>query len=119
MIRSTLLFVFTLCLATAQNTSGWKIAIEPKGNLKASGAVPVQVMVNDSKGEAVTGADVQLVLTMVDMDHGETKFSAKQTKPGVYEATPKFMMDGKWNIEARVKKGSSSQATKKQVNVAE
>ena len=103
----------------AQSTGDWKITLSPKSDWKADKPVPVEVLVKDAKGGPVADADVQLVLTMVDMDHGETKVPAKQSKPGVYEAKAKFMMDGKWNIEVRAKKGSASSTMKQQVNVAE
>jgi nitrogen fixation protein FixH len=106
-------------LAFAQDASGWKISMEPKGELKASRQVPVQVTVKDEKGAPVSGADVELVLTMVDMDHGETKVPARQIKAGVYESKPKFLMDGKWNVEVRAKKGSASGSMKQQVEVGE
>jgi nitrogen fixation protein FixH len=106
----------TLLLA---QDSGWKIALEPQGDLSAAKPVPVHVNIKDAKGAAVSGAHVELVLTMVDMDHGETKVAAKQVKPGVYEARPKFMMEGKWNVEVRAKKGSAESTIKQQVEVDE
>ncbi len=89
----------------------------PKGDLKAGPAVPVEVTLKDADGAPVEGADVQLIVTMVEMDHGETKTTAHQSSPGVYEAKPKFMMEGKWNIEVKAKKGSQSASTKQQVDV--
>ncbi len=90
----------------------------PNGELKAAPASgPVEVTVKDSRGTPVDGAEVQLVITMVDMDHGETNVAARQTSPGVYQAKPKFMMEGKWNIEVRAKKGSESAAIKQEVEV--
>jgi nitrogen fixation protein FixH len=97
----------------------WKISLEPKGTLKAQTPVPVQVTIKDAKGAPVSGATVEMVLTMVEMDHGETKVPAKQVKAGVYEGKPNFMMDGKWNIEVRAKKGDVSATVKQQVSVAE
>lgn len=97
----------------------WKIALEPKADLKAGPPVPFEVTVKDAKGAPVAGAEVELVLTMVDMDHGETKVPARPLKAGVYEAKPKFMMDGKWNIEVRAKKGPDSAVMKRQVDVGE
>ncbi len=81
--------------------------------------MPVNVTIDDAAGKPVSGADVEVVLTMVDMDHGETKFAAAQLKPGVYQAKPKFMMEGKWNIEVRARKGTASATTKQQVDVEE
>lgn len=98
--------------------AGWTIALEPKGQLSAAKQTPVHVTIRDAKGP-VSGAQVELVLTMVDMDHGETKVAARQVKPGVYEARPKFMMEGKWNIEVRAGKGTASGGIKRQVEVEE
>ncbi len=98
-------------------SADWKISVTPKGDLTAGPAVPVEVTVKDAAGSPVEGADVQLVITMVEMDHGETKVTARQSKAGVYEAKPKFMMEGKWNIEVRAKKGGQSASTKQQVDV--
>ena len=118
MIRVFLLAAVWIASLGAQNAD-WKIAIEPKGALSATKPVPVHVTIKDAKGAAVPGAQVELILTMVDMDHGETKVPATQVKPGVYEAKPKFMMDGKWNIEVRAKKGSTAGGSKQQFEVAE
>lgn len=110
-------------VALAQSGGGggadWKISLDPKGTLKAQTPVPVQVSIKDGKGAPVSGANVEMVLTMVEMDHGETKVPAKQVKAGVYEGKPNFMMDGKWNIEVRAKKGAASATMKQQVSVAE
>lgn len=119
--RRTLLlsFVSAGAILVAEDKADWKISVEPKGALKAQAPVPVQVSIKDAKGAPVSGATVEMVLTMVEMDHGETKVPAKQVKPGVYEGKPSFMMDGKWNIEVRAKKGSASSTMKQQVSVAE
>lgn len=109
-------------IVLAQSGAGsgdWKISLESKGTLKAQTPVPVQVNIKDAKGAPVSGATVEMVLTMVEMDHGETKVPAKQVRPGVYEGKPNFMMDGKWNIEVRAKRGTASATTKQQVSVAE
>jgi nitrogen fixation protein FixH len=114
-----ILFLFSIAGLLALGQADWKIAVKPQADLKAQRPVPVNVTINDSKGKPVEGANVELVLTMVDMDHGETKFAAAQVKPGVYQAKPRFMMEGKWNIEVRAKKGSASASTKQQVEVEE
>jgi nitrogen fixation protein FixH len=118
LLRLTFLAALAGTLLLGQD-AGWKMALEPKGELSAAKPVPVHVTIKDAKGAAVAGAQVELVLTMVDMDHGETKVAAKQVKPGVYESKPKFMMDGKWNIEVRAKKGAASSTMKQEVEVDE
>ena len=114
MRKIVLAICFTSTLAMAAD---WKISLKPRADLKADAPVPVEVTVKDAKGAPVDGAQVQLVLTMVEMDHGASKFDATQVRPGVYEAKPKFMMGGKWNIEMRAKKGSDSATAKQQVEV--
>ena len=53
-------------------------------------------------------SDVVVVLTMVEMDHGEFKSPAKSVRAGVYQAKPMFFMVGKWNMEVRAKKGTDT-----------
>ena len=83
--------------------------MEPVGNVRANYPAPVNVKVLDKKNKPVSGADVELVLTMVEMDHGEFKTPAKMTKPGIYEGSPTFFMVGKWNVTVKAKKGGASQ----------
>ena len=106
-----------LILAVGAFAADWKITAKPTGPLKPNVDVPFEVRVTDAKGAPVEGAAVELVLTMVDMDHGEFKSSAKQTKPGIYTATSKFMMGGAWNVEVRAKKGSDSASSKQKIQV--
>lgn len=111
MIRNIVLFLSfaaTLCAADAN----WKLSVQPLGKLSAASEVPMQVKVTDAKGAPIDAAQVELVLTMVEMDHGEFKHAAKQSKPGLYDTKAKFIMSGAWNIEVRAKKGADS-ATKK------
>ncbi len=111
-------FVLAICLSSAMAMAAdWKLSLKPRADLKADAPVLVEVTVKDAKGAPVEGAQVQLVLTMVEMDHGATKFDATQIRPGIYEAKPKFMMGGKWNIEMRATKGSESATAKQQVEV--
>jgi nitrogen fixation protein FixH len=56
---------------------------------------------------------------MVEMDHGEFKESAKQVKPGIYEAKQKFIMVGAWQIEVKAKKGANSASQKFRYEVKE
>lgn len=115
-----LMFLAAVVPVTADSQADWKIALrQPKGGLKTESSGPVEVTITDAKNAPVADAQAELVLTMVEMDHGETKVPARQLKSGVYEAKPKFMMDGKWNIEVRAKKGSASATMKQQVQVGE
>lgn len=100
-----LLFAFLL--------ADWTITVRPIKPLKANIDAPVRVRIADSKGVPVSGANVELVLTMIDMDHGETKVTTKPgSQPGTYEGSPNFMMAGGWNLEVRAKKGADSAAKK-------
>jgi nitrogen fixation protein FixH len=73
----------------------------------------------DAKGQPVAGAEVETILTMVEMDHGEFKEAAKQVKPGVYESKQKFIMVGAWQIEVKAKKGANSASQKFRYEVKE
>lgn len=109
---TTLLLAFLL--------ADWTITVRPIKPLKASIDAPVRVRIADSKGVPVSGANVELVLTMIDMDHGETKVATKPGKQaGTYEGSPNFMMAGGWNIEVRAKKGADSASKKFKFDVRE
>ena len=112
-----LLLLLSIAAGLTAQAADWKIAIEPKAPLKSVTSVPIEVTVTDAAGKPVEGATVDVVLTMVEMDHGETHNQAKASKPGVYEARAHFMMSGKWNIEAKVKKGGDTASSKQQVDV--
>jgi nitrogen fixation protein FixH len=86
----------------------WKISMEPVGKVKANTPAPLSIQVKDEKNKPVSGAEVEIVLTMVEMDHGEFKTPAKMTKPGVYEGSPNFFMVGKWNVTIKAKKGDAT-----------
>ena len=106
-------FVFTILLTLASfsqaaDSSGWKVSLEPAGKIKANMPADVHVKLTDAKGKPVAGAEVELVLTMVEMDHGEFKTPAQAAKSGGYNARPTFFMVGKWMAEVRAKKGSKS-----------
>jgi hypothetical protein len=73
--------------------------------------------VTDGDGKPVSGAAVELVVTMIDMDHGEHKWPAPMTAPGVYEGKANFFMVGSWNLETRVTKGNQSKTLKTRVDV--
>jgi len=97
----------------------WKIDYKVAKDAKANFDTPLTITVADAKGTPVAGAEVEAVLTMADMDHGEFKHAAKQVKPGVYEAKAKFIMVGAWNIEVRAKKGSETAAKKFRYEIKE
>ena len=111
-------FLLLAALATAA-APDWKITAEPPAKLKANFDMAMKIKVSDSKGKPVTGADVEMVLTMIDMDHGEHKTPAKMTAPGIYEGKANFFMVGGWNLEVRVKKGNQSKAEKIKIEVKE
>lgn len=113
--------VLALCLLalglTAQ-TSNLKVDVVPKTSVvKADVEVPFEVTVKDAKGAPVSGAEVVVVATMVEMDHGEFKYDAKASKAGTYAFSPKFMMGGMWNLAVKVKKGNDTAAMSKKIDV--
>lgn len=101
----------------AQPKSSLKVNVEAKAEMKADVDVPFQVTVKDAKGSPVKGAEVLVVATMVDMDHGEFKYETKAVKPGVYEFSSKFVMGGTWNLAVKAKKGSETQTLNKKIEV--
>ena len=80
---------------------------------------PMKISVKDGKGRPVTGAVVELAVTMIGMDHGEYKWPAKMIAPGVYEGRANFFMVGAWNLKVRVKKARLSKVLTTRVDVAE
>ena len=105
--------------ASAQTSPDWKITVEPQKKIMANYDTPMKVSVNDGNGRPVSDATVELAVTMVDMDHGEHKWSAKMIAPGVYEGRANFFMVGPWNLDVRVKKGSQSKEKKTRIDVKE
>lgn len=107
-----------LCLV-GQTKSAWKIQYELPTKVQANYDTKLTVKVLDAKGKPVEGAEVETILTMVEMDHGEFKEVAKSVKPGVYEAKQKFIMVGAWNIEVKAKKGKETASQKFRYEVKE
>ncbi len=97
----------------------WKITAEPPAKLRANFDMTMKIKVADGKGKPVSGAVVEMVLTMVEMDHGEHKTPAKMIAPGIYEGKANFFMVGAWNLEVRVKKGKLAKAEKIRIDVKE
>jgi len=60
-----------------------------------------------------------LVVTMIEMDHGEHKSPARMTAPGVYEGKANFFMVGSWNLQTRVTKGKQSKVQTTRIDVKE
>ena len=113
-----LLLLVAVSLSTAF-AADWKVEYSLPKDAKANFDTQLTVTMKDSKGAPVAGAEVETVLTMVEMDHGEFKSPAKQVKPGVYQAKTNFIMVGLWQIEVRAKKGSETVSKKFRHDVKE
>ena len=105
------------CLAAAQPKAALQIVVTPTAALKAGIEVPFRVTIKAAKGTVVTGAAVAAVATMVDMDHGQFKYEARESKPGVYELRAKFLMGGAWNLAVTAKKGAESATVNRKIEV--
>jgi nitrogen fixation protein FixH len=105
-IVAVLLLMGLSCVAGDQ--PDWKISVEPVGKVRSNYPAQVNIVLQNAKGSPVSEAEVEVVLTMVDMDHGESKTPAKMTKPGVYETKLTFFMVGKWNIAVHARKGAQA-----------
>jgi len=114
-----LLLLSVVVNGSAQTSPDWKITAEAQKKIKANYDTPMKISVKDGKGKPVTGAAVELAVTMIDMDHGEHTWPAKMTAPGVYEGKANFFMVGAWNLKVRVKKGRLSKVMTTRVDVAE
>ena len=68
---------------------------------------PLTVRVADAAGRPVTGAAVSLRLDMPDMPMGENVANAHESGRGVYRATGRFTMAGKWRVTASAARGAS------------
>lgn len=105
------LYTFLLAALVASGAD-WKITYSVPKTARANFDTTIDVQLADAKGAPLAGADVQVVLTMIDMDHGEFKSPAKAVKPGMYRAAVKFIMVGAWQIEVRAKKGAEAASKK-------
>ena len=86
----------------------WKIVVEPSTKIRANYPSEMRVRISNAKGQPVSGATVELVANMIDMDHGEHKSPTTMTAPGVYDGKVNFFMSGAWSLDVRVKKGSET-----------
>ena len=105
--------------ASAQTSADWQITVEPQKKIMANYDTPMKVTVTDGKRQPVSGATVELVVTMIEMDHGEHKSPARMTAPGVYEGKANFFMVGSWNLQTRVTKGTQSKVQTTRIDVKE
>jgi hypothetical protein len=113
------LLVTVVLNVSTQTSADWKIATEPQKKIMANFDTPMKIVVKDRKGKPVSGATVELVVKMVDMDHGEHKWPAKMVAPGLYEGKANFFMVGTWTLETRVTKGRLSKVQTTRVEVKE
>lgn len=119
MRKYLLAFAISVTAMFAQQKANWKIQYELPAKVQANYDTPLTVKITDSSGKPVEGAEVETILTMVDMDHGEFKEAAKPQKPGVYKASQKFIMAGAWQIEVKAKKGAQTASQKFRYEVKE
>lgn len=116
-------YLLSLALTTitlaAQQKANWKIEYELPAKVKANFETTLNVKLSDAQGKPIAGAEVETILTMVDMDHGEFKQNAKPSKPGIYSSKHNFIMVGSWQIEVRAKKGSQAASQKFRYEVKE
>jgi hypothetical protein len=71
---------------------------------KYSGAPTTQVQIglHGKNGQALTGARVDVNLTMLTMDMGTNDTIAQETGQGQYQALVAFLMPGAWQVTIRV-----------------
>jgi nitrogen fixation protein FixH len=105
-------FLVAVAGAAAAASPDWKIAVEQAPKIRSNYPTDVRVRITDSKGKPVTGATVELVITMIDMDHGEHKSKATMSAPGVYDGKTTFFMVGAWWLEVRAKRGNEAMSHK-------
>jgi nitrogen fixation protein FixH len=116
----TIVAVLLMAIASfAADKPDWKISMEPVGKVRCNYPAQINVRLEDAKGTPVDSAAVEVVLTMVDMDHGEFKTPAKMIEPGLYEAKPTFYMVGKWYVAVSAKKGEQAKTEKFTYDVKE
>jgi nitrogen fixation protein FixH len=115
-MKHLVLFSLLALGLAAQPKSNLQLAVDSKAAIKADVEVPFEVTVRDAKGP-VDGASVVVIVTMVDMDHGESKYEAKPAKNGVYQFKPRFMMGGAWNLKVTATKDSSTSTMNKKIEV--
>ena len=82
-LRVLLSIVLLAAVATAPNIAlaapDWKIAVEPSPKIRVNYPSEMRVRISDAKGQPVSGASVELITNMIDMDHGEHKSPTTMT----------------------------------------
>ncbi len=68
----------------------------------------LQVGVRDAKGQGVTDAQVQVLLSMPTMQMTGPTVTARHTKDGVYIATVPLSMEGAWRAELTLRRPSKT-----------
>jgi hypothetical protein len=66
------------------------------------------VTITDQDGKPVTGADVNIALTMKTMDMGEEKVKLADKGNGDYQGAGKVTMAGDWNAAVSAKKSGQT-----------
>jgi nitrogen fixation protein FixH len=88
----------------------WQVALElVPASPRPMEEVTFVVRIKTRADEALTGAEVEVELSMPSHRMGENRFRARETEAGVYRGTGKFTMPGEWQVEARVEKGGQRQ----------
>lgn len=88
----------------------WQVALElVPASPRPMEEVTFVVRIKTRADEALTGAEVEVDLSMPSHRMGENRFRARETEAGTYRGTGKFTMPGEWQVEARVEKGGQQQ----------
>lgn len=119
--------LFTLACSKANAPENAKSAAQAASASQTTGVAPLKIdvkidpaepapnkpakfniTITDQEGKPVTGADVNIVLTMKTMDMGEEKIKLADKGNGQYEGEGKVTMAGDWNAAVTAKKGGQS-----------
>lgn len=119
--------LFTVACAKANAPENAKAAGQPASAPQTTGAAPLKIdlkidpaepapnkpakfniTITDPDGKPVTGADVNIALTMKTMDMGEEKVKLADKGNGQYEGQGKVTMAGDWNAAVSAKKGGQT-----------
>lgn len=108
-----LLLATALAWAAVMAEAGpYRISLETEPGVVALGNVKMTLTVTDAGGAPLDGLDVRVIARMPGMNMGERETPAKPVsgKPGAYEATQPFSMEGLWEVGVRIKgpKGEGS-----------
>lgn len=76
------------------------------------------VQVSDSHGRPVSGASVTFCLVMPAMNMGQNRVTAQAGAAGIYTATGRFTMPGRWQATVQAGKGALHQTQSFAVTVS-